>query len=645
MLTTFRRFFQSKIGIVVTMAFLALIALAFASMDVSSSATFGGVSGGNRVAVVGDEKIGTADLVRDANNAVDGLRQDDPTLSMQAFVEQGGLDRVLSQMIDRAAIAGYARDYGLRAGENLVNSEILGISAFSGPDGNFSEDAFRGFLAQRGLNEAAVRNDLASDILAQQILIPATFGATLPNKLVTRYAALQRESREGSIGFIPSTAFAPDTAPTTAQLQSYYAANRGDYIRPERRTIRYATLDAESLGDRVNPTDAEIAARYRENQAQYSASETRGFSQLIVPTQQAAEAIRQRVQAGGSLEQAAREAGLSVAEVEPRSRQQLASSTSPAVAEAVFTTERGSVAVPQRGSLGWYVTRVDSINRTPARSLAQVRGEIAEELRLEKRRNALADLAVDAQDSLDDGEALADVARELGLQIQNTRPLTAAGQVYGQQGETAPDVLGPVLPTAFQMEEGEPQVAEVTPGETFVLFDVARITGSAAAPLGEIRDEVIAEWRMAQGLAAARKAADRILARVRGGATLAEAMRAEEASLPAPENVDLSRQELAARQQQIPAPLALMFSMAEGTTKKLEGPGSVGWFVVNLADIVPGEIATDDPFIASARQQLAQRTGEEYAQQLVAAMRGELGVERNAEAIEAVRRQLVGNTN
>ena len=150
---------------------------------------------------------------------------------------------------------------------------------------------------------------------------------------------------------------------------------------------------------------------------------------------------------------------------------------------------------------------------------------------------------------------------------------------------------------------------------------------------------------MAQGLAAARKAADRVLARVRGGATLAEAMRAEEANLPAPENVDLSRQELAARQQQIPAPLALMFSMAEGTTKKLEGPGSVGWFVVNLADIVPGEIATDDPFIASARQQLAQRTGEEYAQQLVAAMRGELGVERNAEAIEAVRRQLVGNTN
>ena len=60
MLQMFRNFFKSKVGIVVTLAFLGIIAFAFASADVSNTGTFGGVAGGNRVAVVGGEKISSA---------------------------------------------------------------------------------------------------------------------------------------------------------------------------------------------------------------------------------------------------------------------------------------------------------------------------------------------------------------------------------------------------------------------------------------------------------------------------------------------------------------------------------------------------------------------------------------------------------
>jgi hypothetical protein len=61
MLQLFRNFFKSKLGVLVTLGFLALIALAFASSDVANSSLFGGVSGGDRVAVVGDERINSAD--------------------------------------------------------------------------------------------------------------------------------------------------------------------------------------------------------------------------------------------------------------------------------------------------------------------------------------------------------------------------------------------------------------------------------------------------------------------------------------------------------------------------------------------------------------------------------------------------------
>ena len=55
------------------------------------------------------------------------------------------------------------------------------------------------------------------------------------------------------------------------------------------------------------------------------------------------------------------------------------------------------------------------------------------------------------------------------------------------------------------------------------------------------------------------------------------------------------------------------------------------------------DIADDDPLIAQARRQMGPLLGEEYAEQLRLAMREELGVSRNPAAVEAVRKQLIGN--
>lgn len=642
MISVFRKFLSSKIGIVVALAFLALIAFAFAAMDVSSSGTFGGVAGGDRVAVVGDEKIDANELSRSATSALDSARQENPVISMPAFLQQGGLSQVLDQMIDRYAISGFAEKYGLRAGDNLVNSEIMAIPAFRGAGGNFDEQAYRQLLASRGLTDSMVRADLAGGLLAKQVLVPAAFGSVMPDRLVNRYASLLRESREGAIALIPSTVFAPAANPTDKQLQDYYTANRGNYIRPERRVIRYAGFDQSAIGAAAEPTAAEIAASYASNRAQYAASETRRFSQLIVPTQQAATAIRDRVLGGGSLEDAAREAGLAVASIGPLSRKDMASQSSEAVASSAFAAGQNTIAAPARSGLGWHIIRVDGVEKVAARSLAQATPEITVTLREQKRRAALADLTASIEERLESGEALADLAKELGLEIKTTEPLLGTGQVYGSQTEGAPPILAPALKTAFAMEEGEPQLAEVQRGVSFLIFEVSNITPSAAAPLSEIREGVARAWRLAEGSKAARAAADRVLKRISGGMTLAQAIAAEEKSIPPINPINLSRQELTAQGGQIPAPLALLFSMAEGTSKKLEAPQDAGWYVVDLKNIEIGTIAMNDPEFQNTKRELGQLLAREYADQLRVAMREELGVERNPVAIEAVRKQLVG---
>lgn len=638
----FRNFFKSKLGIPITLGFVILIGFAFATSDVASTGTFGGIAGGERVAVVGDEKISSSDLVTAANNALQSARQQNPTMSMPAYIEQGGLDEVLDALIERASIAGFAENFGLRAGDNLVNSEILQIPAFRGSDGNFDQQAYQQALSSQGLSDATVREDLGQGLLARQLLLPATFGAKVPPSFANQYAALLKETRSGSIAVIPSTAYAPSADPTAQALQAFYTKNRANYVRPERRAIRYATFGVDALGARGEPTAKEIADYYNANRARYAATERRTVTQFIVPTQQAATTIRKKVNAGGTIEQAAREAGLQTAKIGPVTQEELAAQTSAAVARAVFAAPSGSTAAPARSGLGFHVARVDAIDRQEGRNLAQATDEIRETLRATKRRTAVTDLAADIEAQISDGASIGEIAKAVGAQIAVTAPLTAGGLVYEKPDAQAPQVLIPALQTAFDMEEQEPELVEVEAGQTFLIFEVAEITSSAAAPLSQIRPRVVADWKIAEGGKLAKQAADRVLGRLKAGKSLAAALGEESKPLPAVDSISLSREELAQSGQRVPPALALMFSMAEGTFKKLEAPRNGGWFVVDLDSIEPGTVAPNDPLLARTVAELSQASGQEYAEQLRSAIRKEMGVEKNDAGIEAVRKQLVG---
>lgn len=642
MISFFRRFFASKIGLPLVLAFLALIAVAFAASDLSST-NFTGISGGDKLAVVGSRDIPLDDLPVAANTELRGARQQNPTLTMPEFVAQGGLEAVIRQLIDRYTVGEYGRTHGLRAGDNLVNSEILKIPAFQGATGEFDQKTYEAALQNAGVSGQTFRRDLEDGLIEQQLLRSAIVAPQLPEKIARQYAALVLEKRKGAIALIPSSAYAPAGNPSEAQLAAWYKDNRTQFIRPERRTLRFAVFGGESLKVDAVPTAAEIAARYKRDAAQYAASEKRGITTFVVPTQDAAKSLAARIAAGAPIETVAREAGFTASRLEPEDRETMAGSTSFAFAQNAFKAAKGAVIEPAQGTLGWYVARLDSIDATPARSLAQATPEITEALTAEKRAAAVADRVAEIEAEIDGGTALADVAKANGLTVETTPALLANGQAFGQPELQIVPQLAQVLQTAFQMEESEPQLAPVEGGQ-FVIFEVAKVEEAAAPALAQVREEAIAGWKRAQGAILARQAADRIVAKVRGGTSLEAAMAAENRPGFDREVIDIERRQLLAQQRgRIAPPLVLMFSMAEGTTKSLEAPRNLGWYIVDLEDISTLPLDKEPELIVQTRQQLGASLAGEYRSQALAAMREELGVTRNEAGIATVRKQLVGD--
>ena len=641
MFSFFRRFFQSKIGLPIFLAFLGLMALAFVASDLGNT-NFGGVTNTDRMAVVGGDAIPISDLTVSANNALAQVRQRNPTLTMPEFIAEGSLDEVVKQMIDRFAVGQYGKDYGLRAGENLVNSEILQIQAFQGLTGQFDQQTYLAAIGQRGLTDATFRRDLAIDLIEQQLLRSAVSAPRLPEKVARQYAALVLEKRKGEIALIPSAAFAPAGNPSESQLTAWYNDNRAQFVRPERRTLRFAVFGTDTLKVNAAPTPAEIAERFKRDAAKYQATESRIVSSFVVPTEDAAKALAARIRAGASLEAVAREANFTASRSPARTREAMASATSFAFAQAAFKASEGGVVDPAQGTLGWYVARVDTIERAPARTLAQVTPELTEQLTTEKRAAAIADLTSEIEAEIDGGTAFAEVAKAYGLKVETTPALLADGRAFGQPQVQIVPQLAPLLTTAFQMEESEPQLAQVE-AEQFVIFEVARVDEARAAPLAEVREGAIAGWKRSQGAVLAKQAADRIMAKVRAGNPLAAAMAAENKPGFEREQINLERRELLASQRQrIAPPLVLLFSMAEGTVKSLEGPRGLGWYVVALEDISTLPLDQEPNLVAQTRQQLGGALSDEYRAQAAAAMRKSLGVTRNEPAIAAVRKRLSG---
>jgi peptidyl-prolyl cis-trans isomerase D len=641
MIQLLRRLIDSKLGVAFALAFLVLIALAFAAGDMASLNGSSSSSGDN-VATVGSSKVSALRISQATTNAFEGLKKDDPSLTMKAFVLGGGFERVVEQVLGRFAVTEFGEKYGIIASDRLIDSEINKMP-FKSPDGSFSDSAFRQFLQQQGVSEKALRDDIAQGLIARQLVTPAAAGSSVPQELLLRYASLLNEQRSGAIGLLPSAVFAPKTPPTDAEMQAFYAKNRDRFIRPERRVIRFTSFGDEELKGVPAATDAEIAERYNANKSEYIALETRQITQLIAPTETAANAIIAEVRAGKKLEQVAAAKGLGTAALEAVSKEALTKQASAAVAEASFAAAKGTIAPAARSALGWHVMLIASINKRPERPLAQVKAEIAAQIAAEKRRIALNDLSTRYEQEFDEGGNLADAAKELGLTLQSTAAMTADGQVYGQPGATTPPVLARILQTAFAMEkENAPQIAEVETGKTFVIFDVTSIIPSAAAPLAEIRNDVMIQLSLEKGSAAAKAAADKVVALARKGTDLGAAFATLGVPLPPVDRVDMPRAQLAGYKPSVPAPLMLLFSMAKGTVKLQAAPNNRGWYITTVKDIVPGKVEPKDPGLAMAKAELSKIAGQEFAEQLSRAINAEIGIKRNDSVITALRTQLSG---
>ncbi|MDV5823494.1 peptidyl-prolyl cis-trans isomerase [Sphingobium naphthae] len=647
MLSVFRRIIHSKFGAIFAILFLGVIAAAFILGDVTSG-QFGGasLSGGGTAAKAKGYKLTVAELQDRVQRVFENARRSSPELQIGEFFAQGGGAQVFDQLVQSLTLRAFADDQGMHISKRLIDAQIAQVPAFQDAAGNFSNDSFRALLARERLSEQALRDDIRREILQRQLLAPIGLGARPSENLVLPYASLLLEARQGNVAAIPAVAFLDDKDPTDAQLTDFYKTNSARFTIPEQRRIRYAVVDATRFAQAAAPSDADISAYYNQNKAAYAASQTRSVEQLVLPTEAAAKAIAAQVKGGKSLPQAAQAAGLSVSTLEGQSRAQLTSATSKAVADAVFTAQQGELVGPVRGPLGFLLLRVTAVQDKPARPLSAVREEIVKTLRAQKEKQLLNDFTAKLEDQIADGGTFEEVAKDNGLTLETTPPLLATGKQVKDMAYVAPADIQPLVAPAFAMSaDDDAQLVPITPDQRYALIAPGQIIAAAPPPLAEVKPLVQAQYKLNAGNQKAKALAEQIQAKVAKGTKLADAIAQAGVRLPAPQTLGGRRADIMRAEQRPPAEVSILFSMAENSVKTLPISEGRGYFVVQLSKIERGDAKGNPQLLAQVRDQMGDVIGQEYGEQFERAVEKELGVTRNAKAVEQVRSALTTNNS
>ena len=631
MAAIFRRMSKSVVGTILMVLILLAVIAGFALQDIQSVGSGSlGTSQGTLVEI-GESSVTDRDLSAAMQRRLAEVRQQNPEADYPSLA--GDFGNILDSLVQSRALQLFAVDTGLRVSKQMVDAEIVKIPGTRGLDGKFSQAAYDNFLQQQRLTDAEVREILASSITSRLLLAPAAANARIPVGVATPYASMLLEAREAEVAIVPTALFATGIPqPTDAQLQAFHKENGRRYLVPEQRVLSIARIGPEQVA-RVTASEAEIAAYYKANQALYGGKSTRVLSQTIAASEAEGRAVAQRVRSGAKL----------AGSLGAKTREELAGIAGDAVAAAAFGAAEGAVVGPVRSDLGWHVIKVDAVRTEAGKPLSAVRGEIAERLSADKRKEALADLVTKVEDMIGDGASFAEAARANGLAPIRTPAITAGGVARSDLAFKLPPELGPAVAAGFDLGEGDEPVVETLQGDAgYALVGLETVIAAAPAPLASIRDQVVADWKTKQARDKARAAASAIAAKVAGGTALSEAITASPARLPPPEKVAKRRLELSALGGNVPPALGMMFSLAQGRSRMVADPNGKGFVIVKVTRITPGNAALQPTLISRTQTEFQQAASAEYGEQMIKAIQADIGVKRNEEAIAAARKRITG---
>ncbi|MCU1223547.1 MAG: PpiC-type peptidyl-prolyl cis-trans isomerase [Edaphobacter sp.] len=376
------------------------------------------------------------------------------------------------------------------------NGQYVGDDAYI----NFVQSAFQ---TSRADFESQVKSDMELNRL--QALI--TGGVTVSDAAVREAYRVQGTKVKFDYAVISADDLRKTINPSDSELQAFFKTNQAKYATavPETRKIQYVTFDASKLpGGKPQVSDAEIQAYYNAHRDQYQVKEQVKVRHILIAVPQGADSktdaaakakaedLLKQIKSGGNFADLA-----SKNSDDPGSKAQGGElgwmdrgKTVPEFDKAAFTLAPGQTSDLIKTQFGYHILQVEDKKTAHLRPLTEVKAEIVPVLEQQKSGAAMQTFASQiAADAKKNG--LEKAAGAKGLQAVTTDYIAKDGVVAGLAD------AAPLLTQAFAVAKGA-DPASVSTGDGFAVFQVADVKVAHAPDFAEYKQHILEDYREQQ---------------------------------------------------------------------------------------------------------------------------------------------------
>jgi peptidyl-prolyl cis-trans isomerase D len=540
---------------------------------------------------------------------------------------QFGLDRqVLQEVIADASLDETVRRLGLGVSDADVVRVISNDQNFKGLDGKFEHDRFVQIIRQAGYTEQRYIAEQRRRILRSQITGTVIAGLEPPKTQLDALVRFQNEQRSAEYVRLTAAQAGTIDPPSPEVLAAYFEERKQLFRAPEYRKIAVLALTPDDLAKWTTVSDDDAKKVFEQRRERYSTPEKRQVFQIPFPNEDEAKAARDKIAAGTSFEDIAKDRKLTPADIDLGNVAKTSIGDT-AIADAAFALALDTVSQPVKGALVTALLKVTKVEPGTSPTYESVAPQIKREIAVERARAQLQDLHNKIEDERGGGANIAEAAQKLGLNATTIEAVDRSGR--GPDGKPVTglpqgvDIVSPAFASNIGVEN-EP--AQFNGGE--IWFDVLGITPSRERPLEEVKAQVEARWRDEQISTRLRAKAAEMVEKLNKGAKFdaeaaAAGVKTETASLfkrdadpkGAPERL-----------------VAAVFATPKDGYGQVEGAGGADWLVFKVTDIVvpPVDLASED--VKKLKDSLRQAEIEEQVAAYVTKLESEIGVTINQNA-------------
>lgn len=439
-----------------------------------------------------------ADRLRASMPNLDAKLLDSPE-ARYASLERLVRERVLALAADKFKLT--TSDARL-ARELQINPTIASLRL---PDGKLDMDRYRQLAASQNMTPAGFEARIRQDLSVQQVEAGIINTGFAPAAVADVALNAFFEKREIQVANFSPAEFAGKVSPSDAELDAFYKVNQAMFQAPEQAAIEYIVLDLDAVKKSIAISESDLKSYYDQNSARLSGNEERRASHILINAAKTAPAAdRQKAKARAEeLLQMLRKSPDSFAELAKKNSQDTGSAANGGdldffsrgamvkpFEDAAFGMKKGDISEVVESDFGYHIIKLVDIKIPKQRSFEELRASMLADLTTQQAQRKFAETAEIFTNAVyEQSDSLKPVADKLKLEIKTAahvirQPAPGTTGVLGNQ-KFLTALFGPeAIQNKRNTEAVETAPSQLTAGR------ITNYTPARTLPFAEVRQVV-----------------------------------------------------------------------------------------------------------------------------------------------------------